>query len=56
MNELGLFVAGLVLSAASEVDFDTFIKIWDQATARAWEHFTREAGWRFQSFTWGDPN
>jgi hypothetical protein len=56
MQDLELFIAGLVLVAAAETRFDTFVRLWNADLARAWEHEVYGQGWAFQQHGWGDFN
>jgi hypothetical protein len=56
MQSLELFIAGLVLVAAAETPFDTFMGIWDRDLAQAWERKVYEQCWTFQQHGWGDFN
>ena len=56
MKTFELFIAGLVLSAASETRFDIFVRFYDANVVRAWESAAHAAQWAFQQHGWGDFN
>ena len=54
-RDIELFVAGWVISAAAETEYDIFTQIWNHDLASTWERAARAQGWAFQQFGWGNP-
>ena len=55
-SAIDLFIFGLVIAAAWEVEFELWIPLCDSRVADQWEVMATDLGWLIQQIGWGDYN